>query len=231
MTRANETLAEVVMKGVSRARILDRLGLDYCCGGDETLEQACRHAGLDSADVLTQLDTTSATDERHSCDEMTPAELVAHLVNVHHAYLHAELPDLDRVAQKVLDVHRTRHPELHEVRTLTSALRDDLEPHMLKEERVLFPAILELLSGPTQFPFGSIANPIKMMGIEHDHVGDILTQLRTTTNDYAVPDDACASYRSLYERLAALEHDTHLHVFEENHLLFPQAAALETSQP
>jgi regulator of cell morphogenesis and NO signaling len=70
-----------------------------------------------------------------------------------------------------------------------------------------------------------------MMSIEHDHVGDILTQLRTTTNDYAVPDDACASYRSLYERLAELEHDTHLHVFEENHLLFPQAAALATSQP
>ena len=158
---------------------------------------------------------------------MAPANLILHLVHAHHTYLHAELPNLDRIAQKVLDVHGRRHPELHEVRTLIGALRDDLEPHLLKEERVLFPAILDLLSGPAQFPFGSIANPIKMLGIEHDRAGDILTRLRAVTNDYAAPDDACASYRSLYEQLAELEHDTHLHVFEENHVLFPQAAALE----
>lgn len=102
---------------------------------------------------------------------------------------------------------------------------------MLKEERVLFPAILELTDGPAQFPFGSITNPIKMMGIDHDHAVALLTRLRATTFNYAVPDDACASYRHLYERLTELEHDTHLHVFEENHLLFPQAAALEASQP
>lgn len=227
MTNANDTLAEVVVNNVARARILDQLGLDYCCGGDETLDHACVRAGLDTAGVVAQLDTTPSADESHNCAPMTPRELIAHLVEVHHAYLHAELPDLDRLAQKVLDVHGERHSELHEVQTLVVALRDDLEPHMLKEERVLFPAILELLIGPAQFPFGSIANPITMMTIEHDRVGEMLTHLRTLTDDYAVPDDGCASYRSLYDRLAGLERDTHLHVFEENHLLFPQAVALE----
>jgi regulator of cell morphogenesis and NO signaling len=157
---------------------------------------------------------------------MSPAELIAHLVGVHHAYLHVELPDLERIAQKVLDEHGERHPELHDVKALVRALREDLEPHLLKEERVLFPAILELLNGRAEFPFGSIANPIKMMGIEHDRAGELLASLRTTTGNYALPDDACASYESLYGRLGELEHDTHLHIFEENHLLFPQAAAL-----
>jgi len=230
MTTRNETLADVVAADASRARTLDRLGLDYCCGGDETLDHACARAGLDAVEVIAQLDT-AAVGENHNCAGMSAAELVRHLVHVHHTYLHAELLDLDRVAQKVLNEHGTRHPELSEVRALVGALRDDLEPHMLKEERVLFPAILQLLDGPAQFPFGSITNPIQMMGLEHDHAGALLSRLRTTTFDYAVPDDACATYRTLYERLTELEHDTHLHVFEENHLLFPRAAALEASQP
>ena len=231
MTTPNETLAEVVVKDASRATILDRLGLDYCCGGTETLDHACTRLGLDTTDVIAALDTTATVDENHNCDQMDPAALIQHLIDVHHTYLHGELPDLEQLAQKVLDEHGDRHPELHQIRVHVGALYDDLEPHMLKEERVLFPAILQLINGPAQFPFGSIANPINMMRIEHDHVGEILTRLRDTTNSYAVPADACASYRSLYERLTKLEHDTHLHVLEENHLLFPQAAALETAQP
>jgi regulator of cell morphogenesis and NO signaling len=229
MTTPNDTLADLVVEDASRARILDRLGLDYCCGGTETLDHACARVGLSTEDVVAELDRTATVDENHNCDRMPPAALIRHLVDVHHAYLHAELPDLERLAQKVLDEHGGRHPELHEVCAHVGALRDDLEPHMLKEEQVLFPAILRLVDGPAKFPFGSIANPIKMMGIEHDRAGEMLTSLRRATGGYAVPDDACASYRSLYERLTELEHDTHVHVLEENHLLFPQAAARESS--
>jgi regulator of cell morphogenesis and NO signaling len=229
MTAPSQTLADLVAKDASRARVLDRLGLDYCCGGDETLDHACARVGLDVAAVVAEIDTTERVDENHNCEQMKPAALVQHLIAVHHTYLHSELPDLERIAQKVLDEHGGRHTELHKVRAHIGALRDDLESHMLKEERVLFPAIVQLLDGPAQFPFGSIANPIKTMGVEHDRAGDILTRLRATTNQYIVPDDACASYRSLYERLTELEHDTHLHIFEENHLLFPAAAALEAA--
>ena len=227
MTKPNQRLADVVANDPSRARTLDRLGLDYCCGGSETLEHACARVGLDIADIDAQIDTDSPVDDAHTCSEMSPPELVSHLVDVHHTYLHLELPELARLAEKVAGEHGDRHAELHTVRTLVGALRDDLEPHMQKEERVLFPAILQLLDGPAQFPFGSIANPIKMMGIEHHRAGELLTRLRAATDGYVVPEDACASYRSLYHRLAELEHDTHLHVFEENHLLFPEAAELE----
>ncbi len=230
MTDTSQTLADLVAQDPSRARTLDRLGLDYCCGGTDTLEHACASAGLDTADVLARLDTSPAVDDTHNCSEMQPAELVWHLLDVHHTYLHTELPELDHVAHQVLETHGQHHAELHEVQALVAALRDDLEPHMQKEERVLFPAILELIAGPATFPFGSIVNPIRMMGLEHDRAGELLTRLRTITDDYTVPEDGCASYHSLYRRLTELEHDTHLHIFEENHLLFPQAATLESHQ-
>jgi regulator of cell morphogenesis and NO signaling len=99
----------------------------------------------------------------------------------------------------------------------------------MKEERVLFPAIAALAAGQTEFPFGSIANPIRMMLREHDQAGDLLARLRVVTAGYAPPADGCASYRSLYERLAALEADTHRHIHLENNVLFPAAVALEAA--
>jgi regulator of cell morphogenesis and NO signaling len=115
---------------------------------------------------------------------------------------------------------------LETVAALIKALRADLEPHLLKEERVLFPAIEAVAGGQREFPFGSIANPIRMMTLEHDRAGELLAVLRAVTHHYAAPADGCTSYRSLYERLAALEQDTHVHVHKENHVLFPAALRL-----
>jgi regulator of cell morphogenesis and NO signaling len=97
---------------------------------------------------------------------------------------------------------------------------------MAKEERVLFPAIHALAAGHRDFPFGSIANPIRMMTTEHERAGGLLDDLRRVTGGYRAPDDGCASYRALYERLEAMELDTHLHVHKENHVLFPAAVRL-----
>ena len=128
-------------------------------------------------------------------------------------------------AAKVLAAHGGHHPELAQVRRLVAAVRADLEPHLLKEERILFPAIHELAAGRTEFPFGTVANPIRMMIAEHDRAGELLAELRIATGAYSVPPDGCTSYRSLYDRLAALEEDTHLHIHKENHVLFPRALA------
>ncbi len=160
---------------------------------------------------------------------MDPVELVDHLEATHHAYLHAELPRLDALADKVTGVHGERHPELHEVQATVRALRTDLEPHLTKEERVLFPMIRELAtaSTPPTFHCGSLENPISVMVVEHDRVGELLSTLRAQTDGYRTPADGCASYRALYDGLAELETDTHLHVHKENNLLFPAVVALE----
>jgi regulator of cell morphogenesis and NO signaling len=162
---------------------------------------------------------------------MSPAALVDHLESTHHAYLRVALPRLCALADKVASVHGERHPELSEVARLVVELRADLEPHLLKEERVLFPMVRELAGAAVapEFHCGTLANPIRVMSQEHDAVGELLALLRATTGDYAVPADGCASYAALYTGLAELEADTHLHVHKENNVLFPAVLAGEAA--
>jgi len=219
-TSSDATLGDLVTARPSAARVLQRHGLDYCCGGHRSLGEACAAAGLDPATVLAEL-AALPTEDPDGWSTLPPPALAEHIVAVHHAYLHEELPLLDALAATVLRVHGERHPELAEVRRLVAEVAADLGPHLLKEERVLFPAIAALYEGRQDFPFGSIAAPIRMMLAEHDRAGELLGELRDVTGGYEVPADACASYRSLYERLAQLEADTHLHVHKENNVLFP----------
>ena len=225
------TLGELVAEVPGRAAAFDRVGLDYCCHGHRSLGEACVAAGLDAAMVATQLEDIDAAGAAGEPPEYPtePAALTDFIEATHHRYLHDELPALDALAAKVRDVHRKRHPELADVHRLVAELRTELEPHLLKEERVLFPAIRALAGGAREFPFGTVANPVRMMSREHDRCGELLVELRAVTRDHAVPDDACASYRSLYERLAALEADTHRHIHLENNVLFPAALAAEAA--
>jgi len=219
------TLGDLVATNPAAARVLEGFGLDYCCRGTRTLADACADAGVDAAAVAAKLADLDVPGDATWTLLDAPA-LAEHIVATHHRYLHEELPLLDALAEKVLGVHGSRHPELAEVRRLVAAVRADLEPHLMKEERVLFPAIAAIAAGQTEFPFGSVANPIRMMTLEHDRAGQLLADLRAATNGYAVPDDACASFQALYGRLEALELDTHLHIHKENHVLFPAAIAL-----
>jgi regulator of cell morphogenesis and NO signaling len=225
MTDLQTSLGDIVAANPAAARVLEGLGLDYCCHGDRSLEAACAAAGLDAEHVTAELAGVD-DDVDVNWTALDPPALAAHIVDTHHAYLHTELPQVHALAGKVLAVHGDRHPELVEVTRLVTELCADLEPHLLKEERVLFPAIRELAAGRADFAFGSVANPIRMMNLEHDRCAELLEALRLETAGYTVPDDACASYRSLYQRLEALEFDTHVHIHKENHVLFPAAIAL-----
>lgn len=221
MTTTTEiTIGELVIARPSAVRVLERHGIDYCRGGHRTLDDACRAAGIDPVPVFTELDELPPEEPEAWTGLAAPA-LAEHIVATHHAYLHEELPLLVALAEKVLSVHGDRHPELAEVERLVTAVAADLRPHLVKEERVLFPAVAQLEEGERDFPFGSIATPIRVMLAEHDQAGELLEQLRGATDGYQSPTDACASYRSLYERLAHLEADTHLHVHKENNILFP----------
>ncbi|MCB0978043.1 MAG: iron-sulfur cluster repair di-iron protein [Acidimicrobiales bacterium] len=224
---ATTTLAQAVTANPGAARVFDKLGLDFCCHGKRSIAEASAAAGLDPALVVAELGELAVVDQEWS--DLEPAALVDHIVETHHDYLHEEMPLLVALAAKVASVHGERHPELAEVSRLTAAIQDDLDPHLTKEERILFPAIKALTEGEREFPFGPIANPIRMMMAEHDGTGELLEAIRAATNGYAVPADGCASYQSLYQRLEALEADTHLHVHKENHHLFPTAIEMAES--
>lgn len=221
------TLAEIVDQRTGAARVLERHGLDYCCGGRQTLGEACEAADVDVADVIADLDATPA--EAPDWTRLGLTGLADHIEETHHRYLRTELPRLQALAEKVASVHGERHPELSQVETLVGAIRDDLEPHLDKEEQVLFPMLRELAHAvrTPAFHCGSLMNPIGRMQYEHDRTGELLRDLRRVTDEFAVPADGCASYKALYEGLAELEADTHLHIHKENDLLFPAALVRE----
>ncbi|HEX7829888.1 MAG TPA: hemerythrin domain-containing protein, partial [Thermoanaerobaculia bacterium] len=159
--------------------------------------------------------------------------MAANITSIYHAWTREELPTLEALAEKVLAVHGARRPELTEVRTLVVALRDDMLPHMLKEEQVLFPYVAHLVEAseqnrPALTPFfGTVKNPVRKMMAEHDRVGELLADLRAVTEDFTPPDSACFSYRELYRRLTEFELRTHEHIHIENNLYFPRAVSLE----
>lgn len=226
----HSTLADIVTARPSLARTLETRGLDYCCGGSTTLEDACAANQLDAGAVLADLTAAGAVDESSpDWATMSVVELVDHIERTHHTYLWAEMPRLTALAEKVVSVHGERHPELTEIAACYATIRADLEPHLNTEERLLFPMVRELATSSvsTGFQFGPIQHHISVMLAEHDTVGELLAELRDLTDCYRQPDDACASYEALFTALAEFEADTHLHVHKENNVLLPALVDLE----
>lgn len=226
-----ETVGTWVARHPQTSRVFESLQIDYCCGGGKSLEEACWERQLDPQQVHARLEEAVEKEEEPGEDwlQASLTELCDHIERTHHAYLRQELPRLAAMIDKVVDAHGEAHPELSEVRQVFRALRGELEPHMFKEERVLFPAIrqLEESGGTASFPFGTVGNPIGVMEQEHDHAAKALSRLRWLTNDYELPADACNTYRAMLDGLRQLEADMHRHVHKENNILFPRAARLE----
>lgn len=223
------TLGALVTSHPELARELERRGLDYCCGGGQTLAEACTSKGLNSVSTANELGVVASEGVVAEWSTMGATELVDHLESTHHRYLWDELPRLSALVTKIVSVHEERHPELHSLAECYGKLRADLEPHLTKEEQVLFPMIRELAAAKSApaFHCGSLRNPISVMLLEHDAVGELLAQLRALTDGYQSPTDGCASYVACFAALAKLEEDTHLHIHKENNLLFPIVINLE----
>jgi regulator of cell morphogenesis and NO signaling len=224
------TLAELVNRRPELARELEVRGLDYCCGGARSLEEACVAHGLDPDAVASELQAAVPDDQHPDWPAFGPTELVDHLEQVHHAYLWEELPRLTALIDKIVGVHGERHPELTGIASCFAEIRADIEPHLVKEEQVLFP-LIRRLEADDQFddtPGQALRGPVSVMLREHDTVGELFARLRTLTADYRTPADGCASYQACFAGLAELEADTHLHIHKENNVLFPLVLRLES---
>lgn len=229
-------VGSIVAERLGRARVFDRLGIDYCCHGATPLATACALRALDVGRVVSEIaesDLRDADDEHDRVDyaAMAAGELADHVVETHHVYLRRELPRLSDLIDKTAAAHGARHPELGDLRATFSGLREELELHLFKEERVLFPLIKQLEAARAPFPIhcGTVGNPIRVMTHEHDDAGAALERMRALTGGFQAPPDGCTTFRALYEGLAALEADLHRHIHKENNILFPKAAALEAA--
>jgi len=235
MLDATKTVRELALQFPQATRVFEQAGIDYCCGGERLLGDACQSAGVDLRVLERMLETSSSLPTSNAIDfqRLSITELIMHILDTHHVFTKREMARLDLLMTKVAKAHAENHSELLTVSGLLRQLFDDLTPHMFKEEQILFPFLIELeqssLHGrPAPFaPFGTINNPIRMMMMEHDTAGEILRELRKLTRDFAVPADACESYRQLYQSLEAFERDLHQHIHLENNILFPKAITLE----
>jgi len=238
MNAASEkTVRELAIEIPNATRVFERLGIDYCCGGQRSLEQACRAASLSVESVLASLekDAQPVAPEPRDWQGGMLADLIDHIKAKHHRFVREESARLLPLLDKVCKVHGANHPELLEIREIFRALAAELAAHLMKEERILFPYIVRLEESALQHepglpaPFGSVQNPIHAMEHEHDSAGQALRQMRQASHDYAVPADGCFSYGTLYQALAAFEADLHQHIHLENNLLFPRAVEMENS--
>jgi regulator of cell morphogenesis and NO signaling len=230
------TVRDLAVEVPGATRVFEKLGIDYCCGGGRSIADACFGAGISVEEVMAALEAGKhgySGKEDGNWHSRPLKELTDHIVRHHHVFTGSELARLDRLSAKVVSVHGQNHPGLSNVRDRFLALQEDLIPHMLKEEQVLFPYIERLeearLSGcPAPKPFfGTVRNPIQMMIREHDAAGDLLRELRSASGNYEVPADGCISYRSLYQALEELERNLHEHIHLENNILFPRAVTME----
>jgi len=161
------------------------------------------------------------------------AELIAHIVGTHHAYVRTQVPEITRLVDKVYSKHGENHPELALIQSTFQGLGQELMMHMMKEENILFPYIERMEESVLQHEpilpphFGTVANPVRMMEHEHDDAGSALRTLRATSQGYTPPADACTTFQALYTSLRDFERDLHQHIHLENNVLFPRAVEME----
>ncbi len=239
-TAAEKTVRELALENPAATRVFERLGIDYCCGGNKSLEQACRAASLPMEEVLASLETArqsaGVVHESRNWKTEPLADLIAYIKNTHHRYTRDEIARLGPLLDKVCSVHGNNHGELLEIRATFRNLAQELAMHMMKEEMLLFPYVMKMEEAAIQnepvlpHSFGSVRNPVSMMQHEHDSAGKALHSMREASGGYATPPDACISYRTLYKALAEFEADMHQHIHLENNILFPRAIAMEKTQ-
>jgi regulator of cell morphogenesis and NO signaling len=221
------SVADIASSFPSSVRVFQRHGIDFCCGGKTSLAVACQEQGLPVADLVRAIEASTRNAEPADRDwNVEPLHvLINYIVATYHLPLREELPRLESMAAKVSRVHGAKASHLTRLDEIVSELSADLQAHMEKEERVLFPAIRAVERGQGQ-PAVPLAAPIDVMEDEHDHAGALLSELRAITDGYVAPAWACQTFRALYHGLSELEAEMHLHVHLENNILFPRALTL-----
>jgi regulator of cell morphogenesis and NO signaling len=234
---AEKTVRELALENHAATRVFEKLGIDYCCGGDKSLQETCRAANLNMDQVLDSLEiaeqSANAVRENRNWQVEPLTDLIDHIKSTHHKYTREEIARLGPLFDKVCRVHGENHPELFQIRGTFQELTHELTNHLMKEEMVLFPFIVRMEEAAIEnrpmvpAPFGTVKNPVSMMEHEHDAAGNALRSMRESSNGYSAPADACVSYQTLYKALAAFETDLHQHIHLENNILFPRAVAME----
>ena len=218
MDTLNTPIGDIAREQPSSTRVFLRHKLDFCCGGRRTLREVCAKAGLDAEQILRELEQEQATSPSQSWDRSSSAELVDHIVTTYHEQLRRDVPPLIDAARKVERVHADKVGAPLGLADMLTEFWTEMQQHMMKEERVLFPMLRAGIRG------NQVYMPVRVMEHEHDEHGVHLTRIRELTGDLQLPPHACATWSALYNGLRAMEAELMEHIHLENNVLFPRAS-------
>ena len=229
-------IGEVVKLNFKTAPLFQANNIDFCCGGDKTISEACIESGVEPAVLIQELKkiAESVDPDTEYINSLKYDELIDYIIKRHHVYVRNNIPFIQKNLEKLCQVHGSNHPELFEINKLFNETAGELTMHMQKEEIMVFPYIKKLVKAKeenTQMqkaPFGSISSPIAMMIAEHETEGRRFEKIAELANDYALPSDGCTTYKVTLNHLSNFEDDLHRHIHLENNILFPGALTLET---
>ncbi len=230
----DSTVAAMVAHDYRTAAIFEKYGIDFCCRGQLSIDEACEQKHVPTEDVMREIKMLQASGaaDGFPYGQWAPALLADHIEEIHHRYIEEKTPVIQRYLDKVCLMHGDHHPELHEINRLFRSAAEALAHHMKKEELILFPRIRvvdrQLREGtPGTLSPGVLSAPIEMMQEEHRTEGDRFATIDSLTGHYQPPADACNTYKLAYALLHEFENDLHLHIHLENNILFPKAVELE----
>lgn len=227
-TLLQNKVGDLVAQDFRYAHVFSLYGIDFCCGGGQVLSVACERVGVNGEEVAHALLQTSLVGaKKDELNQLSLPELIDYIETTHHQYIREKAPLLVEYSEKMVRAHGEHYPEIKPFAGWLRALIDDLVPHLMKEEQILFPAIRASSRGESvEGCFGHIGNPINAMEHEHRDAGQILQKLRDLTNGFTPPAHACTTWRICYATLAEFEADLHQHIHVENNILFTKALAL-----
>jgi len=208
--------------------VLEKYSLDFCCRGGKTLTEVCTEKALDIDSLIEEMQQTAPTKPQMPFTEMNAEQLISYILIHHHFYVKNSIPTIFNHIEKVVTKHGDKYPNMQQVLQLFAAVREELLPHMQKEEMILFPRIKELVAAVENnahqaFAPSFIDGPVLVMETEHDNAGQLMFAIRDLTNHYTAPETACTTHKVCLEELKAFEEDLHQHVHIENNILFPMA--------
>jgi regulator of cell morphogenesis and NO signaling len=227
----NKTVAAIVLDNFKTAHVFEKYGIDFCCKGKISLQSACEEKAIDPTTVIEDLALvwTNTSDEA-GFTTMSISALINHIVTVHHDYVRKNLEPILNYLLKIHAKHGERYPYIKKVLIYFSEISVDLEKHMRQEEKILFPLINDIANNKKYSNASSLESLIGIMEEEHNTAGTLMEKIRTVTDNYNMPDNACTTFRLTMNLLRDFESDLHRHVHLENHILFPKAIKLYYEQ-
>jgi len=221
-------VGDIVTDDYRAAEVFKQHGIDFCCGGNQSLEDVAKEKKLDISDLETKLNNLDqvVTNNQPNFKDWNLDFLCDYVVNEYHNKVYKVLPQLSTYLNKIAEVHGANHPELKKIAELFTLINTELPIHQHQEENVFFPAIKELVQTNSSEAKRILNSQIALMMDEHELIGGTMDKISMLTHHYLVPDDGCNTYRVAYKMLEEFEDDLHTHVHLENHILFPKALKL-----